>query len=136
MVWSPDGATMYTGDSIDSVLWAYDHQAGVASSPSLFTKGFSRGVPDGSAIDEHGFLWNCRYFGSCVVRFDPVGNVDRVVEMPVGNITSCTFGGEDLRTLFITTASVSSGLDEPLAGAVFALDPDIRSLPENRFLVG
>jgi len=133
MVWSPDRRTMYTGDSIDGVLYAYDYKDGSASGRRVFTQGFGRGVPDGSAMDEEGFVWNCRYFGSCLVRFDPTGNVDRVVEMAVTNITSCAFGGKDLRTLFITTASVSSGSDGPLAGALFAFEPGVRGLPENFF---
>jgi sugar lactone lactonase YvrE len=136
MIWSPDRRTMYTGDSIDNVLYAYDYREGAISGRRVFTQGFGRGVPDGSAMDEDGFVWNCRYFGHCLVRFDPTGNVDRMVEMPVKNITSCAFGGKDLRTLFITTASVSGGPDEPLAGAVFALDPGVRGIPENRFHVG
>jgi sugar lactone lactonase YvrE len=136
LIWSPDRRTMYTGDSIDNVLYAYDYQGGAISGRRVFTQDFGRGVPDGSAMDEDGFVWNCRYFGHCLVRFDSMGNVDRVVEMPVKNITSCAFGGEDLCTLFITTASVSGGPDEPLAGAVFALDPGVRGIPENRFHVG
>ena len=136
MIWSPDGATMYTGDSIDNVLYAYDYEHGSAANSRVFTHGFDRGVPDGSAMDEDGFVWNCRYFGNCVVRFDPAGTVDQVVEMPVKNITSCAFGGEDLRTLFITTASVSGEPNETFAGAVFALDLSVRGLPENRFRIG
>jgi len=70
------------------------------------------------------------------VRFDPTGKVDRVVEMPVTNITSCAFGGKDLRTLFITTASASGASDEPLAGALFAFEPGVRGIPENLFHIG
>jgi sugar lactone lactonase YvrE len=136
MVWSPDRKTMYTGDSIANVLYAYDYRDGAVSGRRVFTEGFGRGVPDGSAMDEDGFLWNCRYFGSCLVRFDPTGNVDRVIEMPVRDITSCAFGGEDLGTLFVTTASISSGTGEPFAGAVFALRPGVRGLLENGFHIG
>jgi len=133
MVWSPDGKTMYTGDSIDNVLHAYDYRDGSVFDRRVFAQGFERGVPDGSAMDEEGFVWNCRYFGSCLVRFDPAGNVDRIVEMPVTNITNCAFGGSDLRTLFVTTALLSSGPNTPLAGGLFALEPGVRGLPENRF---
>jgi sugar lactone lactonase YvrE len=131
MVWSPDHGTMYTGDSIDNVLYAYDYRKGSVSGCRVFTRGFRRGVPDGSAIDEDGFVWNCRYFGSCLVRFSPSGEIDRVVEMPVTNITSCIFGGAELRTLYVTTASASA--DGPLAGGVFAFEPGVRGLPENLF---
>ena len=52
-------------------------------------------------MDADGFLWNCRWGGSCVVRFNHKGEVDTVIEMPVPNITSCTFGGKDLKTLLL-----------------------------------
>ncbi len=133
MVWTPDRKTLLTGDSIDNVLHACDYREGSVLDRRVFTQGFARGVPDGSAMDEDGFLWNCRYFGSCLVRFDPTGNVDRVVEMPVTNITNCAFGGSDLRTLFVTTALLSTGPNTPLAGGLFAFEPGVRGLPENRF---
>jgi len=133
MVWSPDRLTMYTGDSIDNVLYAYDYREGSISGRRVFTRDLDRGVPDGSAIDEEGFVWNCRYFGSSVVRFAPSGEVDRVVEMPVENITSCVFGGSSLRTLFVTTAASSGSESASLAGGVFAFEPGVRGLPENLF---
>jgi sugar lactone lactonase YvrE len=124
---------MYTGDSIDNVLYAYGYREGSISDRRTFTRGTDRGVPDGSAVDEEGFVWNCRYFGSCLVRFAPSGEVDRIVEMPVENITSCVFGGDALRTLFVTTAAGSSPRNAPLAGGVFAFEPGVRGLPENLF---
>ncbi len=135
MLWSPDRKTMYTGDSIDNVLYAYDYRGGSVFSRRVFTQGFGRGIPDGSAMDEEGCVWNCRYFGNCLVRFDPAGTVDRVIEMPVSNITSCAFGGDDLRTLFVTTASLGSR-DVSLAGALFALDPGVRGISDNLFRTG
>jgi len=89
----------------------------------------------GSAIDSAGFLWNCRFGGGCIVRLAPDGAVDRVVEMPVRNITTCTFGGPDLRTLFITTASIVAPPGDRLAGSLFALDVDVPGVPENRFSI-
>ena len=126
MEWSPDGRMLYTGDSIDNTIFAYEH--GIPSSRRVFTAGFGRGVPDGSAMDELGFLWNCRFFGGCIVRFTPSGEVDRVIEMPVTNITNCVFGGSDLQTLYVTTASVSAPANEPQAGGVFAFEPGVRGL--------
>jgi sugar lactone lactonase YvrE len=55
-------------------------------------------------VDREGFVWNCRYGGECIVRLAPDGSIDRVIEIPVDNVTSCTFGGPDLRTLYITSA--------------------------------
>jgi sugar lactone lactonase YvrE len=134
MVWSPDRSTMYAGDSIVNELYAYEYRAGAVSGRRVFTQGFGRGVPDGSAMDAEGFVWNCRYFGHCIVRFAPTGEVDCVVEMPVKNITNCAFGGRDLRTLFVTTAAV--GGDEPLAGGVFAVDVGVAGIAENLFRIG
>jgi sugar lactone lactonase YvrE len=133
LVWSPDRSTMYIADSVDNALYVYRYQTGSVSGRRIFAQGFSRGVPDGSAIDEKGFVWNCRYYGNCLVRFAPSGEVDRVVEMPVRNITNCVFGGSDLRTLFVTTASVSNGEGDSLAGAIFAVDAGVGGLAENLF---
>ncbi len=56
--------------------------------------------------------------------------IDRVIEMPVKNITTCTFGGADLKTLFVTTAA-SPG--ERLSGGLFAMQCEVRGQPENKF---
>jgi sugar lactone lactonase YvrE len=133
MVWSPDRSTLYSGDSVVNALYAYDYGAGVVSRRRVFTQGFTRGVPDGSAMDAQGFVWNCRYFGHCLVRFSPSGEVDRVVEMPVRNITNCVFGGKDMRTLFVTTAALGNGIEDPRAGGVFALDVGVAGVAENLF---
>jgi sugar lactone lactonase YvrE len=78
-------------------------------------------------------LWNCRFFGACILRFSPTGELDRVIEMPVSNITNCAFGGEDLRTLYVTTASLHAPEGERLAGALFAIQTDVQGLESGRF---
>jgi len=133
MVWSPEGKTMITGDSIDNVLWAYGDSDGTLLERRVFAEGFPRGVPDGSAMDSMGFVWNCRYFGGCIVRYAPSGAVDRVVEMPVTNITNCVFGGDGFETLFVTTAAVGAPAGEPLAGAIFSFEPGVSGLAPYRF---
>ena len=72
-------------------------------------------------MDAEGFLWNCRYGGGCVVRVAPNGAIDRVVEMPTPNVTTCTFGGDDLRTLYITTAAAGAKPGDRFAGGLFTL---------------
>lgn len=88
-------------------------------------------------MDSEGYLWNCRFGGGCVVRVAPDGEIDRVIEMPVRNITTCTFGGPDLTTLYVTTAAadrVDGGAEtDRLAGSLFAIETGIPGLPENRF---
>src|SRR5437870_3557068 len=93
----------------------------------------ARGLPDGSAVDAEGYLWNCRFFGGCIVRVAPDGQIDRVVEMPVNNITTCTFGGPDRKTLYVTTASIQAPPSDRLAGSLYAIDTEVAGQPENRF---
>jgi sugar lactone lactonase YvrE len=125
--WSPEGRLFYFGDTMKNTIWAYDYDrsAMTISRERPFFTGFARGHPDGSAVDSEGYLWNCRFGGSCIVRAAPDGTVDQVIEMPVRNVTTCAFGGSDLRTLYITTASILTDQSDRLAGSLFALDVDV-----------
>ena len=69
----------------------------------------------------------------CIVRVAPDGKIDRLVEMPVKNITTCTFGGADLQTLFVTTVSAEAPRGDRLAGSLFAIRTGVKGQPENRF---
>jgi sugar lactone lactonase YvrE len=133
--WSPDRRRFYFGDSLANTIWAYDYDqaTGAIANEVDFFAGFERGLPDGSTMDTEGFLWNCRYGGSCLVRVAPDGKIDRVIEMPVKNITTCTFGGADLKTLFITTAAAGEPSTARLAGGLFAIECEVRGQAENKF---
>lgn len=135
LCWSPDASRFYFADTLANIIRVYDYDAATSaiSNERPFLTGFGRGAPDGSAIDSAGYLWNCRFGGACVVRIAPDGQVARVVEMPVQNITTCTFGGPDLKTLFITTASIVSPPGNRLAGSLFALDVEVPGMAENCF---
>lgn len=135
LAWSPDRTRFYFADSLANTIWTYkyDETSGAISDEQVFFKGFDRGLPDGSTVDSEGFLWNCRYGGKCIVRIAPDGSIDRVIEMPVSNITSCTFGGPDYQTLFITTASSGAPAGERLSGGLFLLKTDTPGQHENRF---
>ncbi|MCT7666147.1 SMP-30/gluconolactonase/LRE family protein [Shinella kummerowiae] len=135
LCWSPDGCTFYFGDTLANEIYAFDYDGakGAISGERLFFGGFGRGAPDGSAIDSEGFVWNCRFGGRCLVRIAPDGDLAEVVEMPVTNITTCTFGGGDLKTLYITTASALAGPGERLAGSLYAMRVEVAGLPENRY---
>lgn len=125
---SPDGRYFYFGDTPRNTIWRYDYDATSQSisNETVFFEGFDRGVPDGSTIDAGGYLWNCRFDGGCVVRIAPDGSVDRILEMPVSNITTCEFGGTNLDTLYITTAAMMTEGYERLAGSLFAHRPGVR----------
>ena len=130
--WSPDAKRFYFADTLANAIhvWNYDLRTGRMPDERPFFVGFERGLPDGSAMDRDGYLWNARYGGGCIVRIAPTGEIDRIVEMPVSRVTNCTFGGPQLKTLFITTARRS---DERLSGGLYALTVDVPGLPENRF---
>ncbi len=81
------------------------------------------GKPDCSTMDTEGYLWNFRYYGGCIVRVAPDGAIDRIVEMPVQNIPTCTFGGPDRKTLYVTTGRERGACGRPVGGRV-ARDSD------------
>jgi sugar lactone lactonase YvrE len=137
VAWSPDHCRFYFADSLANVVWTYDYDAatGEIANERPFLEGFARGLPDGSTVDAEGFLWNCRFFGGCIVRVAPDGTIDRVIEMPVRNVTTCTFGGADLKTLYVTTASAEASPDDRLAGGLFAIPTGIAGQAENCFRI-
>ena len=84
------------------------------------------GSPDGMTLDADGGLWVACWGGSCVRRFTPDGEFDRLIALPASQITSCTFAGDDLDRMFVTSAA--EGVDEQLGGALFEVDPGCRGL--------
>ena len=133
LCWSPDQRYFYFGDTLKNEIriYPYNRNSGDIGPSKCFFAGFERGLPDGSAIDSAGYLWNCRFGGSCIVRVDPNGEIDRVIEMPVTNITTCTFGGPNLTTLYVTTAATDPL--ERLAGSLFAIEVETPGMPEHFF---
>ncbi|MDB5979950.1 MAG: senescence marker protein-30, partial [Pseudomonas sp.] len=99
---------------------------------SIWAAEHLRGVPDGSAIDADGFVWNARWDGHCLIRFAPDGSVDRVVELPVSHPTSCVFGGPELSTLYVTSAAPSLEGGE-IEGAILMADVGVKGVPCHRF---
>ena len=126
LAWSNGGRTLLFADTLTGVISTFAvREDGSLGDRGVFSDAKLPGFCDGSAIDSAGFLWNARFAGSCLVRFAPDGRVDRTIDLPVTNPTSCCFGGPDLRTLFVTSARFGLS-DEQLArnpteGAVLAL---------------
>lgn len=134
MCWSPDRTFFYTGDTAANKIYrfAFDEASGSISDRTDWFGGDDRGFPDGSAMDSEGYLWNCRFFGRSLLRIGPDGVVDEAIEMPVSNITTAAFGGRDLRTLYVTSASLLRGQGERLAGSLWSLEVETPGLPESR----
>jgi sugar lactone lactonase YvrE len=138
--WSPDDRTLYFADTPDGRIRAYEFDASegcLGSMRVLVDRGALPGKPDGATVDADGCVWNARYEGGCVARITPEGRIDRIIEVPASRVTSCAFGGADLRTLFITTARQKLSREElvaqPLAGSLFAVRLDVGGLAEPRF---
>lgn len=132
LCWSPGQTRFYFADTLRNQIYVYDYDrlTGAIAGERSFFEGFPRGLPDGSAVDREGYLWNCRYGGACIVRVSPNGAIDQVIEMPTPNITSCAFGGPDYRTLYATSAAA----EDRLAGSLFAIRTAVPGMPENCFV--
>ncbi|APW37801.1 gluconolactonase [Rhodoferax koreense] len=137
---SPDGRTAYLSDSHPSVqrIWAFDFDGAAATlaNPREFVDMTSLpGRPDGAAVDAEGHYWICGNDAGKVHRFDPSGRLVASLDVPVAKPAMCAFGGADLDVLYVTSilpATVAA--DAPgLNGAVFALKPGVRGLPEPVF---
>lgn len=125
--WSPDLKRFYFADSLVGEIYAYDFdpEAGVIRNKRTFFGESAPGIPDGSAMDVDGCLWNARWDGRAILRITPEGTVDRTIELPVLRPTCCIFGGAELNTLYVTSATFGLSpqqiQDYPLSGSVFAI---------------
>ena len=90
------------------------------------------GAPDGMTVDAEGGLWIAHWGGSRVSRFLPDGTLDRQTQLPATQISSCVFAGQKLDRMFVTSAAIEKS-QEPLAGALFEVDPGVRGLPPHMF---
>lgn len=136
---SPDGRTAYLADTRRQVIWQWplDEAGNPQGERSTFVDLREDNLnPDGAVCDAEGYLWNAQWGASRLARYAPDGSLDRVVDLPVSQPTCPAFGGEDLRTLYVTSAS--EGLDEqaletqPDAGQVLMFKADVEGLPEHR----
>jgi len=137
MVWLDDGRFV-TADTVKNALYAYRVEGAALSGRADFGPSITRGLPDGSCRDAEGGVWTCRVVGgAALTRTMPDGTLERVVDLPCTWPTSCTFGGPDLDTLFVTSARFTMTAEHlaatPAEGSVFSLKPGVRGVPENRF---
>ena len=131
-----DGGTLYHVDSLGRRIYAFDkNDDGSLSNRRLFVKlQSSDGYPDGLTIDDENAIWLAHWGGSRITRFLPDGTIDGILEIPVPQVTSCTFGGPDRNLLFITTASRDLDLKKfPLAGGVFCTKTSVTGRASPRF---
>ena len=136
--WSPDGRLMYFADSPTLRVDAFPFEDARLGPPTTLARaGPSRGIPDGLTVDSEGGVWVAYWNGWRVERHLPDGSLDVIIELPVAQVTSCAFGGGDLRDLYVTTAAYALSPEErkaqPAAGGIFRVRVDAPGLPVRRF---
>lgn len=136
LAWSPDGQRAYYIDSPTSRIDVFDHDVarGPVDRRPLLHVPEEQGIPDGMTVDAEGGLWVAFYGGSTVRRYTPDGRLDAVVELPVQQVTACTFGGAALDELYITTSRQGAeGPGQEGAGSVFVAQPGVTGLAVHPF---
>jgi sugar lactone lactonase YvrE len=139
--WSPDNSVMYYTESFRYTVFAYDFDINlgkISNRRIFFQMDPSAGeFPDGLTVDSQGFVWSAHVGGGRIVRYDPEGKPEREIRLPVTRGTSCAFGGDQLDTLYITSARETLTPDllkkEPLAGSLFACTPGVTGIMETPF---
>ena len=128
---SPNGRRLYVADSRLQTLFAHDTSDLSKIEEFAHTRG-APASPDGSAVDAQGYLWNAQWGGWRIVRYAPDGRIERTIQMPVQQPSSCAFGGPDMTTLYVTSAwdglSFDARAAQPLAGGLFAIETGVKGL--------
>ena len=130
--WSADGQTAFYNDTETYTVSAFDWdpEDGLTNRRVFTDLSDEMLRPDGLTLDAEGGVWIGLSNGSAVRRYDAAGKLSAVIDLPVTKVTACTFGGEKLNHLFITTSR--EGLEdgqEPAAGSLFMADPGVTGLP-------
>lgn len=135
MAWSPDGQTFYMSHSMQKEVFTYDFnvETGQLGPQIPFAVLNGAGIPDGAAVDEEGAYWCAHHGASEIRRYAPDSTLLQQIPLPVSRPTMCAFGGPDLRTLFISSASdklsPAQRRREPQAGALFSMNAGVRGIP-------
>jgi D-xylonolactonase len=133
---SPDGRTLYHTDTLAGIIYAFDRaRNGQLSNKRVFVRiPAGGGYPDGPSVDAEGCLWTGLFGGWALHRYSPEGKLLDEIRLPCSAVTKAAFGGEDLRTLYITTAHVALSAEErrqqPLAGGLFRARVSVPGLPQ------
>lgn len=134
---SPDGRVLYHTDTLERVIYAFDLSAdgGVERRREFVRIERPGAYPDGPVVDAEGCLWTGLFGGWGVERYDPDGKLMERIEFPCANVTKVAFGGDDLKTLFVTTArkglSDADLTAQPLAGGLFRIDGTVAGQPQH-----
>lgn len=132
-VWSPDDGVMYASETPGGKVFRYDYdvESGAATNRRLFAQLEGGGMPDGLAVDAEGHVWVAANSQGKLVRFSPAGEPVASCTVPGAKMTSCpAFGGEDMKTLFITSIAA-----EGSTGHVYRVKVDVPGIKRHEFEV-
>lgn len=139
---SPDGTTMYFADTRAHVVRAYPFvaESGTLGPPRVLRQFDAQrgpeygGRPDGAAVDADGNYWIAMFEGSRLLQLSPAGEILSEHVLPVRCPTMPAFGGEDMQTLFVSSARHGRPAEEvaqfPLSGQVLCMPAPCRGKPE------
>ncbi|TFD93868.1 SMP-30/gluconolactonase/LRE family protein [Cryobacterium lactosi] len=134
--WSPDGSLAYYNDTPTGRIGVFDWapDTGLTGLRTFAEIPSADGYPDGLTVDSDGGVWVALYAGGAVRRYTPDGRLDEVITVAADRVTACTFGGDDLSQLFITTSreNLAPG-EDPLAGSIFTVAPGVTGQPVRPF---
>jgi sugar lactone lactonase YvrE len=142
LVWSLDNKRLYYIDSPTQVVQSFifeEESGGIIFEKNVVQIPIEMGTPDGMTIDEEGMLWIAHWGGFGLYRWNPHNGqlIDRI-ELPVPQITSCAFAGENLDYLIITTARENLKEEElkkyPESGNIFVIKADVKGILSNKCL--
>jgi sugar lactone lactonase YvrE len=148
LAWSLDGRTMFHADTTTHRIDCYDFDVAtgehsnrrtILTFPTDKTAPDYGGRPDGATVDSEGMYWVAMFEGGRVLRISPTGEILREIKLPVRCPTSVCFGGPDLRTLYITSASQGRSNEEiaqyPHTGKVLSVRLDVAGREEPEYAI-
>lgn len=133
--WSPDGRFAYYNDTDTGCVAVFDWDSDRGlTDRRVLARIRDGGLPDGLVVDAEGGIWTAIVNAGQVHRYTPDGDLDEVISLPVQKVTACTFGDEDLGTLYMTTSREDLEPDEePLSGSLFKIRPGVHGRPVREF---
>jgi D-xylonolactonase len=134
MAFTADQKRFFYTDSLAHQIYVFDYdvETGAISNRRVFARfGEETGLPDGATLDSRGRLWSALWNGFAVVRLQEDGAIAERITLPTGQVSSVTFGGQDLKDMYITTAGGNNPAEgDATAGALFRVRTEIAGVPE------
>jgi sugar lactone lactonase YvrE len=133
--WSPDGSRAYYNDTATLAISVFDYDADAGlTNRRTFAELPDGGRPDGLTVDSEGGVWTAVSNGGAVLRYSTDGVLEEKLAVPARKVTACTFGGEHLDQLYITTSQENVDTrEDPLAGSLFRAEVGVKGLPIRPF---